>query len=103
MKFEKAITDNRTAKEVIENSNTDEDLRILLKLAIKKDGPSITTTQENTWEKSITTEGYMQLLWYAVPGKDYTGHVVGINKNTKKPLGQIKEDKLLQIFNDKRI
>jgi hypothetical protein len=101
MKFEKAITDNRTAKEVIENSNTDEDLRILLGLAIKKDGPNITPTQERTWEKSITTERHMLLLWYAVPDKDYTGHVVGINKDTKKSLGQIKENQLIKIGNNK--
>jgi hypothetical protein len=86
MEFKAAIKDGRTAKEVIEDPKTDGDLRILLKLAVKRDGLNIIPTQDNSWEKSITTEKYMRMLWYGVPDKDHSSHVVGINKDTKRPL-----------------
>jgi hypothetical protein len=78
--------DKRTARELIEDPNTNEDLRTLIKLAVKKDGFGITPTQDSTWEKSMTTEKNMLLFWYGVPSKDHSGHMVGIDKITKKSL-----------------
>jgi hypothetical protein len=86
MDFDDLITDKRLAKKVIDDPNTSENLRILLQLAMKKDGQNITPTQDMSWEKSMTTEKNMILLWYGVSDKDHSGHMVGIDKITKKPL-----------------
>jgi hypothetical protein len=58
------VLDKRTAREMINDDNTDENLKTLLRLAINQSGPLIHPTKDHGWEECMTREGSKLWLWY---------------------------------------
>ena len=87
--------DTRSAREMINIDETDENLKTLLRLAINKSGPLIHPTKDHAWEECMTKEGSDLWLWYN--GSKGT-EIVAINTETGVPvIESIIEAKLQQI------
>jgi (2Fe-2S) ferredoxin len=88
--------DTRSAREVINNDHTDENLKTLLRLAINRDGPRIRPCHDLAWEECMTKEGSDLWLWYNDPTDN--SKIVAITLETGAPVEEsIIEAKLKQM------
>jgi hypothetical protein len=87
--------DTRSAREMINNDHTDENLKSLLRLAINKSGPLIHPTKDHGWEECMTKEGSDLWLWY---NSSKGTEIVGIDAETGVPvIESVIESRLKQM------